>query len=133
MGKTWCVEMGWIPTKKYIFALYEEYIGETVPLINHEGLMGTLDKVHWGIPYKKELNIWEKATILYKEIVENHYFADGNKRIGILITYIFLNKNGYNLQPPKGEIYSTTMKIAQKELAFDEIQNWLQKNTRKIK
>jgi len=125
--------MIWIPTKEYVIALYEVYIEKPVPLMNHEGLRSTLDKVRWGMPFKSKPTIWEQVAILYKEIVENHYFADGNKRIGILIGYLFLSKNDFDFQPPKGEVYSMTMKVARKELSFEEIKNWFKKNSTKTK
>ena len=123
--------MKWIPTKDYIIAIYEEYIEKPIPIINKEGLKSTLDKILHGIPFKSNPNIWEKVTILYKELVENHYFADGNKRIGILIAYLLLSKNGFYFSPPKGEVYSVTIKVAKLEMSFDEIKNWFQQHSKK--
>ena len=99
--------------------------------MNREGLISTLDKVKWGIPTQGIPNIWDQVTILYKEIIENHYFSDGNKRMGILLAYIFLSKNGYTFSPPKGEIFSTTMAVAQGLKKYEEIKNWFQKNSKK--
>ena len=105
----------------------------TDPILMERGkLHGTLDKVKYGIPFKGRPTIWEQATILFKEMVENHYFADGNKRIGILITYIFLYKNGYLFQPPKGEVFSMTMAVAQVQKNFEEIQTWFIEHSGKL-
>ena len=84
--------MVWIPSVEYIETLYEDQI-EVGDIINRQGLISTLDKTKWGIPFQDVPTIWEKVTILYKEIIENHYFSDGNKRIGSLLAYIFLSKN----------------------------------------
>ncbi|MBN1329196.1 MAG: type II toxin-antitoxin system death-on-curing family toxin [Candidatus Heimdallarchaeota archaeon] len=123
--------MNWMSTKEYIVALYEEYIEKTVHLMNHKGLEGTLDKIKWGIPFQSKPTIWKHATPLYKELVGNHYFADGNKRIGILIAYLFLNKNGFKFDPSKGDIYSVTISIAKREIPFEEINDWFQKYSKK--
>ncbi len=123
--------MVWIPSVEYIIVLFEEEI-KTAQLINRQGLMSTLDKVRWGIPFQNVLTIWDQVTILYKEIVENHYFSDGNKRIGSLLAYIFLLKNGYDFSPPQGEIYSITIEVAQGLRSFENLKDWFQRNSKKV-
>jgi len=120
----------WIPSVEYIETLYEDQI-EVGDLINRQGLISTLDKVKWGIPFQDVPTIWEKVTILYKEIIENHYFSDGNKRIGSLLAYIFLSKNGYLFSPPKGGIYRVTLEVAQGGKKFNEIKEWFKMNSKK--
>ena len=123
--------MVWIPSSEYIEALFNDQI-KTGHLINRTGLISTLDKVKWGIPFQDTPTIWDRATILYKEIIEHHYFSDGNKRIGSLLVYIFFYKNGYEFSPPKGEVYQITMEVAQGLKEFDEIKEWFKINTKKI-
>lgn len=122
--------MVWIPSVEYIEALFKAQI-KIGHLMNREGLISTLDKLEWGIPFQETPTIWDKVTILYKEIIENHYFSDGNKRIGCLLGYIFLFKNGYKFSPPKGEIYRITMEVAQGLKEFDEIKEWFKINSKK--
>jgi len=122
--------VAWIPSVEYIETLFEGQI-KAGHLMNRQGLISTLDKVKWGIPFQDAPTIWDKVTILYKEIIENHYFSDGNKRIGALLAYIFLFKNGYEFSPPKGEIYRITMEVAQGLKKFDEIKEWFNKNSKK--
>jgi death on curing protein len=122
----------WYPTIEFILLLYTKKIPEVNnPIFNLGGLSGTLEKVKYGIPYQPNPTIWVRVTILYKEIIENHYFVDGNKRIGSLIGAIFLNMNGYEFLPPVGEIFSITMKVAQGILQFEEIRDWFEKNSTK--
>jgi len=122
--------VAWIPSVEYIETLFEGQI-KAGHLMNRQGLISTLDKVKWGIPFQDAPTIWDKFTILYKEIIENHYFSDGNIRIGALLVYIFLFKNGYEFSPPKGEIYRITMEVAQGLKKFDEIKEWFNKNSKK--
>lgn len=130
MAKTRGRLMTWIPTVEYIISLSEDVI-KSAFLMNREGLISTLDKVQWGIPYQRSPTIWDQVTILFKEIVQNHYFLDGNKRIGILLAYIFLSKNGYNFSPLKNEIFSFTMAVAQGQKEYEEIKNWFYQNSKK--
>jgi death-on-curing family protein len=119
------------PTLDYILEVFKDQI-DIPRLINRGGLISTLDKLIWGIPSQGVPTIWERAAILFKEIVENHYFFDGNKRIGILIAFIFLSKNGFDFYPPKGEIYSVTMEVAQGMKEFNQISDWFRKNSMRI-
>jgi len=122
--------VAWVPSVEYIETLLEDQI-KAGHLMNRQGLISTLDKVKWGIPFQDIPTIWDKVTILYKEIIENHYFSDGNKRIGSLLAYIFLFKNGYEFSPPVGEIYRITMEVAQGLKKFDEIKEWFKTNSKK--
>jgi len=124
--------VAWIPSVEYIETLFEGQI-KAGHLMNRQGLISTLDKVKWGVPFQDAPTIWDKVTILYKEIIENHYFSDGNKRIGALLAYIFLFKNGYEFSPIEGEIYSVTMNVAQGLIEFEKLKEWFNKNSRKVK
>ena len=123
----------WFPSIEFVLIVYREQISsEPKPLLNIKGLKGTIDKIKFGIPYHSTPTIWERASIFYREVIENHYFIDGNKRIGILITVLFLNLNGYNFTPAKGEIFSLTMKVAEGNSDFEEIKLWFERNSVKI-
>lgn len=120
--------MVWIPSLEYIIAIHEKLI-KTGNIINHEGLMSTLDKVKWGTPNLKDPTIWDQVTILYKEIIEFHYFSDGNKRLGTLIAYIFLDKNGYEFSPESGEIFVKAIQVAQGLKSFKDLRIWFENNS----
>ena len=123
--------MTWIPTIEYIITLFKYNI-KNEDIMNRQGLISTFDKVKWGIPFQELPTIWDQVTILFKEIIENHYFTDGNKRIGVLIAYIFLYKNNYEFSPPSGEILSFTLEVAQGLKIFEEIKEWFKINSKKI-
>jgi death-on-curing protein len=44
-------------------------------------------------------DLMAKVAALLHSIVSNHPFVDGNKRAGWLTTYVFLAKNGIELDP----------------------------------
>ena len=123
--------MVWIPSVEYIIVLFEEKI-KTAQLINRQGLMSTLDKVRWGIPFKEAPSIWDQVTILYKEIIESHFFSDGNKRIASLLAYIFLYKKSYEFAPPEGELYKVTLEVAQGFKSFEVIKDWFKAHSKKV-
>ncbi|MBY8986609.1 MAG: type II toxin-antitoxin system death-on-curing family toxin [Candidatus Lokiarchaeota archaeon] len=123
--------MTWIPTVEYVEELFKDQI-KGGQLMNRQGLMSTLDKVRWGIPFSDAPTIWDQATILYKDIIEGHYFSDGNKRIASLLVYIFLYKNGYKFSPAEGDIYKTTLDTAQGLLSFEAIKEWFKTHSNKV-
>ena len=123
--------MVWIPSVNYIEALFKDLF-KSEQLMNRKGLFSTIDKVRWGIPFQDAPTIWDQVTILYKELIENHFFSDGNKRISSLLAYIFLFKNGYEFSPPKGEIFSFTLEVAQRLKNSEELKEWFKKYSKKI-
>ena len=123
--------MIWIPSADYIECLFEDQIKHGT-LMNRQGLIATLDKVKWGIPFQDAPTIWDQVTILYMEIIENHIFSDGNKRIASLLAFIFLSKNGYKFNPAKGEIYKITMNVAQGLEDYEGIKKWFKINSIKV-
>ncbi|MEO3869201.1 type II toxin-antitoxin system death-on-curing family toxin [Nonomuraea sp. B12E4] len=64
-----------------------------------------------------------KAAALLHSIVTNHPFVDGNKRAGWLTTYVFLAKNGVELDPADDDVaYDLVVAVAAGKLTeLDEI------------
>lgn len=122
--------MIWLPKLSYILELFEERLGEKPFLLKKQELKSTLDKIEWGIPFQPEPTIWDRVSILYRDIVEEHFFADGNKRIGFIISVIFLNKNGYFFDTTNDDVFEMTIQVAQGLKSFEEIKEWFEKNSR---
>ena len=123
--------MVWIPTVEYVEELFKDQI-KAGQLMNRQGLVTTLDNVRWGIPFKDAPTIWDQVVILYKEIIENHYFTDGNKRIASLLAYVFLYRNGYEFSPPEGEVFTITLDTAQGLKSFEVIKEWFKKYSERV-
>ena len=121
--------MLWFPPIEYILELFRETMEEP-KLLNFKGLESTLDKVKWGTPTQPPPTLWDSATILFKDIVEQHFFMDGNKRIGCMLLYFFLKKNGITFTPPVGDIFNMTMEIAKCNVSTDEIKKWVKENSK---
>ncbi len=123
----------WFPSIEFILQIYKRYISESSNcLINVNGLKSTLDKSKLGIPFHPLPTIWDSVSILYKEIVENHFFIDGNKRIGSLVAVLFLNFNNFQFLPPIGDIFKMTMDVAQVKKSFEDIKNWFRQYSEKV-
>jgi len=66
-----------------------------------------------------------KAAALLHSLVCNHALVDGNKRLGLLATTVFLHINGLLLDLDDDEAFDLTMSIAAGQLTADEIEKHL--------
>lgn len=74
----------------------------------------------------KELypSILDKAAQLCYSLIENHPFLDGNKRIGIHLTLLFLKINGINLNYSQEELIDLGLGIASGKIGKNKIKDW---------
>lgn len=72
--------------------------------------------------------IFLKAAALMHSFVNNHAFADANKRTAFGCTARFLHLNGYKLSAGRKEIIKLTMGVEAKKLNLDEIAKWLKRH-----
>ena len=70
----------------------------------------------------------EKAARYAYGIVNNHPFADGNKRTGAACMGAFLRGNGYRFKPRANEFYDTIIAVADGSMGFDELVSWVEAN-----
>ena len=73
-------------------------------------------------------DIYDKASRLSYSLIENHPFADGNKRIGVHLTLLFLKLNEENLNYTQKELIDFGLGIASGKISKDEIKDWLIKH-----
>jgi death-on-curing protein len=66
-----------------------------------------------------------KAAALMHSLACNHALVDGNKRLALLATVVFLRINGYSLDLTDDEAFDLTMSIAAGQLDADGIQQKL--------
>ena len=57
-------------------------------------------------------DLFEMAAAYMFHIVQNHPFADGNKRTGLIAALVFLDDNGVEIEAPKGALYDLTIGVA---------------------
>ena len=61
-------------------------------------------------------DLWTKAAALLHSLARNHPLVDGNKRLAWLATWVFLAKNGIELDPPDDDAYGLVVSVAAGEL-----------------
>jgi len=75
----------------------------------------------------KELypSLAEKAAALGFSLIQNHPFADGNKRIGHAAMETFLALNGYEIQVNTDEQVEIILSVASGRLGRNDFAEWL--------
>jgi death-on-curing protein len=66
-----------------------------------------------------------KAAALMHSLAGNRALVDGNKRLALLATVVFLRINGYVLDLTDDEAFTLTMSVAAGELDANEIEKQL--------
>jgi death on curing protein len=109
-----------------IQAIEGEYDACLHPGIYENLLAGCLDRpqttIHNYTPYP---DIFLKAASLLECIISTNSFIDGSKRTGFLACDLFLEQNGYYIDP-KARIKRFLLAIARNEVELTTIADWLQ-------
>ena len=66
-----------------------------------------------------------KAAALMHSLARNHALLDGNRRLALLATVVFLRINGYRVALFDDEAFDLTLAVAAGQLASDEIEKRL--------
>jgi len=73
----------------------------------------------------------EKGARLGFNLVSNHAFVDGNKRIGLLVMISFLEMSGIKLKYTDEELIELGLGIADKSIPYKEILSWIENHKQK--
>lgn len=63
----------------------------------------------------------EKAAALISSVAQNHALFDGNKRISLYLTLIFIELNGFEVTFTNDEAFDFVLGVAQSRLELKEI------------
>ncbi len=114
-----------------IHAILIERFGGTYGVRDRELLDSALNR-----PYQtfdgKELypSPIDKAAAILESIVKNHPFTDGNKRTGYVLARLLLMNEQLDIHAEQDPKYQLVISISTGELSFDQIKEWLEKNSR---
>ena len=88
-----------------------------------EGALGRPFAEFEGVAAFPEVH--DKTAALFHGLVTCHAFIDGNKRVGLAATLVWLEVNGYHLALDAEQRYATTMRVADGTLATDALADLL--------
>ncbi len=70
----------------------------------------------------------EKGARLGFNLVSNHAFVDGNKRIGLLVMLSFLAINGVNIKYTDEELIHIGLSLADGKMSYEELLSWVKEH-----
>ena len=68
----------------------------------------------------------EKGAKLGINLVQNHAFVDGNKRVGMLVMMSFLELNGIKISCKNEELVNIGISCAEGTMQYDDLLTWIQ-------
>ena len=76
-----------------------------------------------------EPSVFDLAAAYAFGIIQNHPFVDGNKRVGFLAAYVFLDLNGWELLASEAEAVASISALAKGEMDEAGFSDWLRDNS----
>lgn len=70
----------------------------------------------------------EKGARLGYELISNHAFVDGNKRIGMYVMLTFLEVNGIRLECTNEEIVEVGLGVASGKMDYPQLVDWIRRH-----
>ena len=77
-------------------------------------------------------NISVMAAAYLYHITQNHPFCDGNKRVGAISAFIFLEANGFDLTASGAELEKLIRGAASSEIPKDQVIRWMDKHSKRL-
>jgi death-on-curing protein len=122
----------WYPDMQDVLALHQRQLERFggAPGIRDAGLIeAALARPQSG--YYNDLV--EEAAALWESLTMNHGFIDGNKRVGLAATYVFLRINGLELKASSKATLSFVIgSLEAKTFEKNRLDAWLRRHTRHI-
>jgi death on curing protein len=119
-------ELRWI-SKRAVLALHSEQLAEHGGSdgIRDESLLDSaLAKPQNVFAYAESPSIFTLAASYAFGIARNHAFIDGNKRTALVVSILFLNRNGWDIEAPREEVYYTFLNLAAGSVSEEELAVW---------
>ena len=84
------------------------------PLVRDHGLLEAAAFRPQAIVFGADAypTVWDKAAAMMESLARNHPLVDGNKRLALAGTVVFLGMNGFRLTMNNDEAYDFTIKVS---------------------
>ncbi|TGL85064.1 type II toxin-antitoxin system death-on-curing family toxin [Leptospira congkakensis] len=71
-------------------------------------------------------SVFDKAAAYLFYLCKNHPFLDGNKRVALASSLVFLDINGYDILDPNETLYDFVIGVAEGKFKLEEIKKTLE-------
>jgi len=121
------MEIIWIKTD-FAYMAHKRQIAEHggADGVRDEGLLlSAMARPQNLFAYGENVDIPALAASYAFGIAKNHPFLDGNKRTAMVVAITFLRVNGFNIEAPLPEVYTTFLSLAEGSLSEEELAEWI--------
>ncbi|MEX2977358.1 type II toxin-antitoxin system death-on-curing family toxin [Serratia fonticola] len=98
---------------------------EPIEVLNPNNLHSSQARPSQVRYYQQTDDMFTLSAVLIESLIQNHPFANANKRTAMMSGYIFLLMNGYELTAPSEEVVAIAEGMARKEYDVEDMENWL--------
>ncbi|WP_265497909.1 type II toxin-antitoxin system death-on-curing family toxin [Providencia rustigianii] len=98
---------------------------EPIEVLNFNNLSSSQSRPSQVKYYEQTDDMFVLASVLIESLIQNHPFANANKRTAMMAGYVFLLLNGYELTAPEDEVVDIASGLATKEYSLEDLENWL--------
>ena len=97
-----------------------------IPGLRDQGLLeSALARPRQRFAYQPESTLFELAAAYGFGLARNHPFLDGNKRVALAMTALFLELNGFSLEAPEPDAVIVIELLAAGNLTEAALAQWL--------
>jgi death-on-curing protein len=120
------------PSQDAVLQLHEKIIRQSggqlgfVSVSNLAYVLETSQDIGEGL--REEQAVVRKAGYLLFNLVNLHPFLDGNKRTAFEVAKTFLDLNGWNLDSPEEEAFSTLKSVSRGAIDAQSTEEWVGRN-----
>ena len=108
--------------------------GGTPGLLDEGRLEAALDSPRNRYYYASgKLDIFQLAAAYAVALTRDHPFVDGNKRMALVVSGVFLELNGFRLEASEGEAFSATDGLSSREIDEEQFAQWLRDSSNKVR
>ncbi len=93
-------------TAAHVVDLYRDLACDTPGILSQQLLESAVAAPRW---YDK---LHYQAAALFRSLVKNHAFVDGNKRIAVIAVKVFLELNGYKIVARQSTVFRFVLRVA---------------------
>ncbi|WP_333893148.1 type II toxin-antitoxin system death-on-curing family toxin [Atlantibacter subterraneus] len=98
---------------------------EPIAVLNQNNLSSSQSRPSTIRYYEQTDDMFRLSAVLIESLIQNHPFANANKRTSMMAGYVFLLLNGYELTAPSDEVVTIAEGLARKDYSAEDLENWL--------
>jgi len=85
--------------------------------------LSAIESCFSSVDYYKDKK--SKIASVFRSIIKNHAFTDGNKRTAVLVLYLLCESTGVKLNKNTDELIHLTISVAENKFSVSEIKDML--------